>query len=540
MHVLRPHVACTIVVDHSCCVLKHVATACQLAFPGVAMLRRPAAANPAPGRVVRQCPAAGPTQNAQQAALAPHAPPNPAPQPLPQLPVVGALPAGQGAAARQHCWWITFAHPYQETVEQLQLKTPTDFTRSTFLDLVKAVYAGAGKRVLEAAVFLEPHRRTDAAGNRLLHLNCLVRCDEQHRWGPLARAFRQQGVAVDFASNIKTWFDGVTYGTVASGHKPREDLDSDPLQWAGTGAPTPFAEVLPARWRGGRRAAKLTALQTYDLFVAKGIKTVTAAWALATDMSASGERGLLTSLLELRDVEGFVQKVARAQDSQERLRCDSVGRLGLLLEAVAAPCVCTQPGLWRRLATETLDNNGVREVFCGAIYKALAEGRKKKNNVFLVGPTNAAKSFLVKPLTLMYHTYTIPDGGSYQLEAILDAEVMFLNDFEWDPKESWMRWSYFKDFLEGSKISVGRPKNRGGNVFFDKDIPVVGTCPVPVQYVVHDGRRFAVHDGETSQMNSRLTYVSIGASMDEEKVAECPPCCRCVAELYGMGKPNGV
>ena len=140
----------------------------------------------------------------------------------------------------------------------------------------------------------------------------------------------------------------------------------------------------------------------------------------------------------------------------------------------------------------------------------------------------------------MFSAYTIPDGGAHQLEEILDKEIALLNDFEWDAKEEWMRWSYFKDFLEGSGISVARPKNRGGNAIFNKDIPVIGTCAHPVQYFAKDGRRMIIHDGETKQMQSRLLYVPIFTSMPEGEVVECAPCCRCAAELYSTGKPAGA
>ena len=100
-----------------------------------------------------------------------------------------------------------------------------------------------------------------------------------------------------------------------------------------------------------------------------------------------------------------------------------------------------------------------------------------------------------------------------------------------------MRWSYFKDFLEGSGVLVARPKNRGGNTIFDKDIPVIGTCAARVQYLVRDSRRVAVHEGETSQMDSRLLYIPMIESLQDGHIVTCPPCARCAAELYSLGKP---
>ena len=55
-----------------------------------------------------------------------------------------------------------------------------------------------------------------------------------------------------------------------------------------------------------------------------------------------------------------------------------------------------------------------------------------------------ANSSLLKPLKDIFHTYDRPDGGTYQLEAIIGSEIIFLNDFEYDDDaKKWLNWSYF-------------------------------------------------------------------------------------------------
>ena len=89
-----------------------------------------------------------------------------------------------GRARRQYCWWITFAFPYAATVAALGLATPDDLAvddkagRQRFLDIALQMCAVAPIIVLEAAVFLERHRRTDDSGRRLPHLNCLIKLTE--------------------------------------------------------------------------------------------------------------------------------------------------------------------------------------------------------------------------------------------------------------------------------------------------------------------------------------------------------------------------
>ena len=63
---------------------------------------------------------------------------------------------------------------------------------------------------------------------------------------------------------------------------------------------------------------------------------------------------------------------------------------------------------------------------------ALKVGQTKERNICIVGSSNMANSFLLKPLSKIYRTYTRPDGGSYQLEELMGKELVFLNDLEYD------------------------------------------------------------------------------------------------------------
>ena len=129
-----------------------------------------------------------------------------------------------GTARRQYCWWITFPFPYEDTVTRLGLKTPADFTRESFFEACKRSHTAAGIELVEGAVFLEKHVRTDGQGERLVHLNALVRAGVQYAWrGVGKKLFDLYKIRVDFASNIRTWVDGVIYGFCPSEHKPREE-----------------------------------------------------------------------------------------------------------------------------------------------------------------------------------------------------------------------------------------------------------------------------------------------------------------------------
>jgi len=488
------------------------------------MRRRPAAAP----EVLRR-PAAAPEVQRRPAGVLPLAAPE-------ATGPVQLRDGSTGTARRQYCWWITFPFPYEDTVTRLGLITPNDFTRESFLEACKVAHTAAGVDVVEGAVFLEKHVRTDSAGQRLPHLNALVRAGVQFAWrGVGKKLFDLYKIRVDFAGNIRTWVDGVIYGFSPSEHKPREELDADYIQWSANGSPMPLEEVLPLRLRSGAaRETRLTPLQVYDMCTRQGVKDVESAWALAKAMEAEGDRGLLAWLFECRDVEGFVGKIRMANESAEAKRRENLGRLGLLREAAQQTCTCDTPGQWLQLARETLQRNGILGSFQKALYESLDRGREKKTNLFLLGPTDAAKSFLLKPLTLLFRCYTQPDGGTHQLETLLGQELVYLNDFTWD--EKWLGWAYLKTFMGGDHVSVARPKNRGGNVEFTRDSPIIGTCCAPIQLFVRvHGNHFALHQAETDQMNARVTYIKMDIPVPPDAIVKCKACAKCGAVLYLEG-----
>ena len=113
-------------------------------------------------------------------------------------------------------------------------------------------------------------------------------------------------------------------------------------------------------------------------------------------------------------------------------------------------CVCPSEGQCYGLMKDLLRRNNLDGQLQADVLGALRAGRLKKRTVCLVGDADCGKSSLVKGLKEIFYTYERPDGGSYQLEDLLDKELVLLNDFEYDASaKDWMPWQYFKNFLEG-------------------------------------------------------------------------------------------
>ena len=424
--------------------------------------------------------------------------------------------------------------PTPEVRERHNLKKPEAFSRQQFGQLMVKAHEECNVTIVETACFLEPH----ASGQ--MHHNCLVRSDGQYRWKTTAeRLFQHHRVSVNFGSNIKTWQEDVVYGKVASEHKGPELLDKAPTQWVPNGAPVPLEEHLPRHMRqpGFVRKVKLTNLAFLDFVRNHSLKTEEEAWALATDLEEKGDKGLMAFLLD-NDVATQLAKAHKAVHAKENARRSKLTRVQILEECMQnGACTCASPGKCYTLMKKTLLDNHMEGPFQKDVYDTLVAGRQKERNLCLLGSTNMAKSYLYKPLVLIYKTYERPDGGSHQLEELLGKELIFLNDFEYDEDaKKWCGWGYFKRFLEGGKMPAACPKNRGGNQDFTKDSPVFLTAPQEV--ALHRGKK--KDEGETEQMNSRIKYRRLTYTIPPGEREEVDPCAHCGARVYLEGRSAGA
>ncbi len=447
-------------------------------------------------------------------------------------------PSGPGQQGRghngQYVYWIVMVQPTAAVIASHGLKKPEVFTREDFGKLVVKAHKECGVKVVETACFLEPH----ASG--LLHHNCLVRADAQYRWKATAeKLFQKYKVSVSFGSNVRTWQEGVVYGCVGSEHKRPEMLDKSPLQWVASGTPVPLEEHIPRHMRqqGYVRKMKLTPLAFPDLCREHDVTTEADAWALAAELEEKGDKGLMAFLLE-NDVAAAVGKANKARGAKETARRAKLTRMQVLEEfSRDASCSCSQPGLCYDLMKDTLQKNGMDGWFQKEVCDTLEAGRLKERNLCLLGSTNTGKSYLLKPLALVYRTYTRPDGGTHQLEELLGKELVFLNDFEYDEDaKKWCNWGYLKNFLEGGKLTVSRPKNKGSNQDFTSDAPVFMTAPQEV--TLWRGKR--VDDYETEQMRSRIKYRKLTHTFAKEERKEAPPCGHCGARVYLEGRSTAT
>jgi hypothetical protein len=242
----------------------------------------------------------------------------------------------------------------------------------------------------------------------------------------------------------------------------------------------------------------------------------------------------LKFLLSRKDLPALLARVTQANTSREVSLRNQSSRLDIVRQCNQQwPCTCVAPGRWQSSAEEVCGLNGYsRCEIQAAVLEALTLGRAKGRNIFIVGDTSRAKSFTLKPLTLIYKAFSPPDSGSHQLADLLGSELVWLNDFEYNP--SFMTWPKMKDFLEGSPLKVAVPKTVGSNYMFTADAPVFGTAPQRIKH--------PTAAKETEQMNSRIQYFDFTHWFDPKSCPEIKPCAKCCASwlLTSHARPNQV
>jgi len=339
------------------------------------------------------------------------------------------------------------------------------------------------------------------------------------------------------------------YISVATAKKPQEEIDD--AAWTSPNHP-PLEELplppehLQRAWRNRQRQARqlgeeleseresMKVLDFYD-FVREhkeNIRGEDDLWALARQREDNGDRRLMQFLLARRDLPQLLERVAKADAAPANVLRSRQTRVQIL-EGVAAngQCTCSTPGRWAQAAAEVVFlNEYMAQELEVAILEALELGRAKLRTIMIVGATNRAKSFCLKPLSLVFRAYTTPDTGTHQLADLQGSEILWLNEFEFDP--TFMPWRKLKDFLEGEHVKVAVPKTQGKNYMFKGDAPVFCTGPGPVEHPT------LAH--ETKQMNSRIRYFVFEHFFDPATCPEIKPCACCFARwlLAARGRPR--
>ena len=468
------------------------------------------------------------------------------------------------------------------------LRKPADLTKEQFGDLLLAVAKehfvktkrpGARRnQTLKAAVVEEPHQSGE------MHKQFAFLADKPFASGGMKRLFREKhNIALHFSDSHDYYWTTFVYITVPSDKKPVSGIDPEP--WLSPGHP-PVADALLEIPPGASRSDKIRVraflgldargrplagseaerpvgeVEFSALVTALGLRTRGKLLAFiarnkalpvpeedqataeqnkrlmqqAKGLSAFVHRHLrdLAERMHLAwELHDAVEEEARAAMSawetvlaaSEKMRCVCGGHWGPLTEDMLGKQVAT--GAQKGVPENELPRSAnIR----AALRTALKEGCGKYQNVFIIGPPNAAKSHLLAPLIAIFgkHSFRRPLGKSnFPMMEIHGKKVCVLEDLR--VATFGLGWDAYLVWWEGQPLPVPMPQNqhKGALDYTDK-APVFATAGekmrIPLREAVDLGLDPQV---QNNMMDARWQYFQFRHAFVGEERRPVPACGHC-------------
>ena len=285
-------------------------------------------------------------------------------------------------------------------------------------------------------------------------------------------------------------------------------------------------------YRPRSRNMKLSNLDVGELVTRRNISTTKELYALAEARKRDGECDLAIYMMDHREanIKETIQKAWMFPNAAKEITEESKTRLERLEEAYNGPCV-VDGCQWLRRAKEVLDLNKISiPVFTKALYDCLYYGRQKFRNIMLVGRSNTAKTFMLRPLKNVFGDYLFenPSRDRFCWGPIQHAQVCVLQDFRYSKDQ--IVWGDLLLLLEGQTVNLVTPKSFNAadiKLGSDNDIPILATSIKKIEY-----SRFSPDfERETEMMDSRWNIFEFTHRFEGEGRIEMEPCGRCFAKF---------
>ena len=151
--------------------------------------------------------------------------------------------------------------------------------------------------------------------------------------------------------------------------------------------------------------------------------------------------------------------------------------------------------------------------------------------MYVYGPTNCGKTFMLLPLAEIYTAFSCPGEGTYSWLAAPEKEIIFLNDLRYEDngEKRVMDWGNFLNLLEGNTLNIGRPKNLFSSDYeWTKRTPVFATSDKLIARVT----KGVLDVGEKNQMEKRWRNFEFKRQYKDDEVDyKILACGRCFAQL---------
>ena len=131
-------------------------------------------------------------------------------------------------------------------------------------------------------------------------------------------------------------------------------------------------------------------------------------------------------------------------------------------------------------------------------------GRGKFQNILIIGPANCCKTFLLKPISLVYRSFVNPATSTFAWVGAEEAELLFLNDFCWSPQI--VPWHDLLLLLEGQPVHLPTLKTHyAEGVLLRSDRPIFATSSSELQFIRHGVTQHWNRDDESAMESFQIS-----------------------------------
>lgn len=384
------------------------------------------------------------------------------------------------------------------------------YTKESFSNIILQAFLNSGNVVVEKWVCAkELHKNVG------FHFHMTVKLNKQKRWAAVKRLVEgaYPDIHLHFSDRSKdhadrNLYDGAYHYTIKGG----DFIVSE--------------NHPPVAAKAGSIAQKMKNIDFMNLVIEKNLKTMLEVKALAKNNSAASNHSLRIyfSIKGEKKISEMLRLAWDIEDAPEALLRLQKNRVQLLKEATASACSCPKKSLWQLMASQILHVNNIGlDTYTQAILAALTLGRGKFRNIMHIGGTNRAKTFLMKPLRLVYNAFENPSHGNFNWAGVDEKEIILLNDFRW--AQDVIPWEQFLLLLEGDPVQF--PVKFQNDIRLLKDTPIFATSRSPITF----GKCGEEAETENKMMKSRWKTFQFTHHFVESKQIECLPCMHCYANF---------
>ena len=369
------------------------------------------------------------------------------------------------------------------------------------------------------------------------HYHCSVKLNGLKKWVKVKESIQSiYGISVNFSDKHDYYLSAYRYVTkqdenvvLSEGHPNLADSQS-PVTKKSIQA-NKRKSVERSQEPKAKRKLRLSNQDTAKFIRAHKIHSYTELLSVADQRQQEGLDDISSFVFNrtekfLRELITKTWDMAGAQDKIERQKTD---RLDILIKfKYQEPCVCN--GEWLTCAKEVMDLNNIDVAeFRSAILENIRLGRAKFRNIFIVGPTNTAKTFILKPLSVIYNEriFENPANHKYGWGGAEKTSGIMLQDFRWH--KDLIMWKDFLLLLEGEKVRLPAPRNiYKDDICICGDVSIFATGKCEIKY---SGNYNTVDEREDEMMKSRWKIFKFKHQFSEEVQKNVKPCGHCFANF---------